>query len=350
MGDEKVETPAELKGSTYSSTVDSKATELKELLIEATMKDYDSLNKAIEHEWRLQNPDAIIYTPEAPTEEEAAAFRAKVKDEYYNWVEPAFERFYEVDPDATNEMIDGLAKTEGYFRSTGEGDSPNFQNGQLKLIGNAKTEMGFWHGSLQEEFLGKYLPAMETVADNSAAIAEQAKIQLLGNKLQYLRHRKKGLELLDKSIAAVKDLIANGGDDNGVSGGAWTWGTLVGISLGTIATIGTGGIAMVGAGLIVASTLAQGITPEDAGEKVELRGATAQDTAVNISNALSKEDTKLEESEKNVEKAFQTLLATILSVENYRSTAQPGPLTIHNPKLGGASNDKIGDQLLPGSG
>src|SRR5262249_40683346 len=129
----QVETPPDLAGGTFESTIRSKAKELKQELIKQTLQDLESWAKAMNMQWEQAHPNHPPSTILHPTvddghpggfttyvdpnygeaqkrvpDSEVQQYANVVKTQYYEWVEPAFERYLKPDPDATNPMIDNL--------------------------------------------------------------------------------------------------------------------------------------------------------------------------------------------------------------------------------------------------
>jgi hypothetical protein len=198
----QIDTPAELAGAAFAGALREKASTLKAELIRQTLEDAKSWADAVEAEWAKAHPGEWNGYPIPP--EEVASYRATVQNEMYEWVEPAFERYLTPDPDDNNAAITALRKVEGMFAgsSDGAGNVTPAAAG-LSRINDVRADMNHWEGV----------------------------------KLTYIRRRKCILELADKSIQAGQTL-KNGRDPK-----SFTWGTLVGISIGTALTLSTGGLA-----------------------------------------------------------------------------------------------------------
>jgi hypothetical protein len=329
----QVDTPADLAGGTYKGTVREKAAQLKQELIKQTLDDIESWRKAVDLEWAQAHPDQAGNSPIPPAEIEG--YRNTVRTEYYEWVEPAFEKYLEPDPDATNPMIASLRTIESSFEGS-QDDAGNFSGGSpaLSRINDVRTDMSQWQGDLQTNFIDNFLTPLQSASVNQAAVAKVVREQLECNKVLYIRYRKGVLELLDKSIQAVQTL------NNGKDPKSFTWGTLVGIAVGTGLTLGTGGLAVGGAVLIMGSTISQGLVP-DPPKTNELSAPTAQEVAVKVSEAMSKMDADVIEEERKVERAFNNLLDTIGDARR-----QGGPLSVPEPALSSARPGEITDGSL----
>jgi hypothetical protein len=329
----QVDTPADLAGGTYKGSVREKAAQLKQELIKQTLDDIESWRKAVDLEWAQAHPDQGNISPIPP--EEIEGYRNTVRNEYYEWVEPAFEKYLEPDPDATNPMISALRTIESSFAGS-QDDAGNFSAASpaLSRINDVRSDMSQWQGDLQTNFIDNFLTPLQTASVNQAAVAKVVREQLECNKILYIRYRKGILELLDKSIQAVQTL------NNGKDPKSFTWGTLVGISVGTALTLGTGGLAAAGAVLIISSTISQGLVP-DPPKTNELSAPTAQEVAVKVADAMAKMDGDLIEEERKVETALKNLTDTIGDART-----AGGPLSVPEPTLSSARAGEITDGSL----
>ncbi|MDG4784830.1 hypothetical protein O7626_02590 [Micromonospora sp. WMMD1102] len=328
----QVDTPADLAGGTYKGTVREKASQLKQELIRQTLDDIESWRKAVDLEWAQTHPESP-HSPIPP--EEIEGYRNTVRNEYYEWVEPAFEKYLEPDPDATNPMIASLRTIESSFGGS-QDDAGNFSgaNSALSRINDVRTDMSQWQGDLQVNFIDNFVSPLQTASINQAAVAKVVREQLECNKILYIRYRKGIIELLDKSIQAVQTL------NNGKDPKSFTWGTLVGISIGTGLTLGPAGWAIAGAVLIAGSTLSQGLVP-DPPKTNELSAPTAQEVAVKVSEAMIKMDGDMVEEERKVEQALKNLLDTIGDARTGN-----GPLAVPEPAISSARPGEITDGSL----
>jgi hypothetical protein len=336
---DQVSTPPELRGGAFESTIKSKAAELKAELIKQTLDDIESWRKAVDNQWALAHPDQRPMSPIPP--EEIQGYQNTVQSSYYEWIVPAFERYLAPDPDATDPMIAALRKIESSFQGS-QDNAGNFTpaSAGLSRVNDVRTDMSHWQGDLQTNFIDNFVTPLQTVSINQAAVAKVVREQLECNKVLYIRYRKGILELVNKSIEAVKTL------NNGRDPKSFTWGTLVGIAVGTALTIGTGGIATAGAVLIISSTVAQGLVP-DAPKTNELSAPTAQEVAVKISEAMSKMDSDMIVEEEKVATALRNLHSAI-SDSRSGSIAQnkSGPLAVATPAVGTAKPGEITDGSL----
>ncbi len=335
----QVETPADLAGGAYEATIRAKAAELKRELIKQTLDDLESWRKAVDLEWQQAHPDQANLSPIPP--EEIERYRNTVRHEYYEWIEPAFERYLAPDPDATNPMIEALRTIESMFGGS-QDDASGFTPASpaLSRINDVRIDMSQWQGDLQVNFIDNFLTPLQGVSFNQAAVAKLVREQLECNKILYIRYRKGILELVNKSIEAVKTL------NNGRDPKSYTWGTLVGIATGTILTLGTGGLAVAGAVLIVSTTLAQGLVPDPI-KTNELSAPTAQEVAAKISEAMVAMNSKAYEEEAHFERAFRSIcnmIADSRSKSMFSNTS--GPLTVATPGLSTAKPGDITDGSL----
>ncbi|BCJ61343.1 hypothetical protein [Micromonospora endophytica] len=333
-----VTTPAELSGGSYESTVRTKAEQLKQELIRQTLDDVESWRKAVDVQWARDHPESPM-SPIPP--EEIEGYRQNVRNEYYEWVVPAFERHLMPDPDAINPMIDGLRTIESTFQGSQDG-AGNFvpASAALSRINDVRSDLNHWEGDLQVNFIDNFLTPLQNVSVNQAAVAKVVREQLECSKVMYIRYRKAVVELLDQSIAAVREL------NNSKDPKAHTWGTLVGIAVGTGLTLATGGVAVAGAVLIIGSTMAQGLVPTPP-QTNDLSAPTAQEVAVNISDALSKLSGDVFEEERKVRDAFSNICETIATsrAASIRSNTS-GPLAVATPAVSSARPSEITDGSL----
>ncbi|MEV6811057.1 hypothetical protein [Micromonospora sp. NPDC051296] len=341
---ESVTTPSDLAGSAYENTVRTKAAELKRELIRQTLDDIESWRKAVDVQWerahRTGNTSAPSPMSPIPPEE-IEAYRQTVHNDYYEWVVPAFERHLLPDPDAINPMIDGLRTIESSFHGS-QDNAGNFTPASpaLSRINDVRADMNHWQGDMQVNFIDNFLTPLQNVSVNQAAVAKVVREQLECSKIMYIRYRKAVVNLLDQSIEAVREL------NNSKDPKSYTWGTLIGIAVGTGLTIATGGVAVAGAVLIMGSTLAQGLVP-DPPKTNELSAPTAQEVAVNVSDALSKLSGDVFEEERKVQDAFNNICQTIAdsraaSIMNNKA----GPLAVATPSVSTARPSEITDGSL----
>jgi hypothetical protein len=327
-----VSTPPELAGEAYISAVRSKAAELKTQLINQTLNDIASWDKAVRVQWTNAHPGQNVDTRGPLSQQEYGEYQDRVTRDYYEWLPPAFERYLKPDPDAADVMIDALAVIVDNFEGSVE-DSGKFipVNPGLSRITSALIDMDHWHGALQVNFVEKFLAPLEIVAHNEATVAKLSRELLLFNKIHYIRYRKAVLNLLDGSMQAVTQLNDTK-DPKPVM-----WGTLAINSIGTALAAGSGMVLAVGTVLSVAATLASGLIP-DPKEKSDLSAPTAQEVAVNIVNGMSKLDADSAEGEENLALGFRELYNTISAVRSSNvANNTPGPLNVARPTLDNAS-------------
>jgi hypothetical protein len=337
-----IDTPPELAGAVFEATIRSKAAELKSELIRQTLEDGDSWERAIRTEYEKAYPGESAGSEPVPaTISEVKAWHRTVQDDYYEWVEPAFERYLTPDPDAGDPVIETLRTIESMF-----GGSQDHAGGftaaspALTRINDARADMNQWEGHLQINFIDNFLTPLQSASVSQAAIAKFVREQFECNKILHIRRRKGILRLVNDSIEAVQTLT-NGRDPE-----TYMWGTLVGISLGTGLTLAPGGIAVAGAALIISSTLAQGIAP-DPDRTTTLSAPTAQEVAINVVEAMNCMDRDTDEQERHVEAAFKSIYTTIANSRSGPiSNNASGQLAVAVPELSTASPADIVDGSL----
>jgi hypothetical protein len=333
-----VDTPAELAGGAFESTVRKKAAELKAELIRQTLEDIESWSKAVELEAARAHPESP-HSPLPPAEVEG--YRNKVRNGYYDWVEPAFERYLSPDPDAINPMIDGLRTIESTFGGSQDG-AGNFTPASPALgrVNDVRTDMSQWQGDFQTDFIDNFLTPLQNVSLNQAAVAKVVREQLEVNKALYISYRKSVLDLLDKSIDAVKTL------NNQRDPKSFMWGTVIVVAIGTALTLGTGAVLVAGTLLSISGTLAQGAVP-DAKKKLDLGAPTAQEVAVKISEAMVALDGDTYEEERKVADAL-TALSNAIADSRQASVAnnKSGDLAVAMPKVATARPAEVTDGSL----
>jgi hypothetical protein len=347
MGDqENVDTPPHLAGNAYLTTVRAQAAELKTRLINQTLDDVASFQKATDQLWANAHSgkDPVERVP--ASNDELAAYRTTVQNDYYAWVEPTFERYLLPDPDAANAMIDALATIEGTFQGSVDNAGRFIPTSPaLSRITDARIDMDHWEGGFQEDFVLKFLSPLETVVHNEGVAAKYARELLLLNKVHYIRYRQAVLNLIDTAIKAVTALNTQRDPKK------FLWGTLAAVSIGTALSIGSGGLAVLGAGGAIAGTLAQGLVP-DPPDKNDLAAPTAQEIAVNVASGLVRLDRDTyEKGEKDLEAAFRRLYTTISEARaGHVAGNTSGPLNVARPLLDDASAaDILRGSFVPGS-
>jgi hypothetical protein len=342
-GSEDVVTPPELAGQAYVSAVRSKASELKTKLINQTLNDIASWNKAVTVQWSYAHPGQNPDTRGPLTDQEYIEYQNRVINDYYEWVPPAFERYLKPDPDAANAMTDALGTIENNFQGSADNTGKFIPTSPgLSRITDALIDIDHWQGALQENFVDNFLSPLQTVAHNEGTVAKVARELLLLNKIHYIRYRKAVLTLLGDSIQAVTQL-ANTKNPKSVM-----WGTLIITSIGTVLSAGSGAVLAIGTGISVVGTLAGGLIP-DPPKTNDLSAPTAQEVAVKISEAMSKLDADSAEGEANLTRAFKEMYNTIseLRMSNIASNTS-GPLNVARPSLDSASaSDILGGSFTP---
>lgn len=338
---DSVTTPPELAGGTYTSTLTSKANELKQALIDQTLEDLDSWDKALRNQWELDHPNAPTDGPIGMVPaDKMAEYRSTVRNDYYSWVVPAFDRYKEPDPDSINTMITSLRTMESHFQGSEDGGtSVTGASNALTRINDARTDMNYWQGDLQENFIDNFLTPLQTASMNQSSIAKISREQLECSKVLYIRRRKSILKLLDQSIDAVHNL------KQGRSPESYMWGTLIAIAVGTGLTIASGGLAAAGAVLVIGGTLAQGVAP-DPPESNNISAPTAQEVAVNISDALTKLDTDVSKEEDKVTKAFHNISEPLADSLAKAKGGSSSPVAVHAPEVSGAKPGDVTDGSL----
>jgi hypothetical protein len=358
----QVDTPAEVAGATYTGTLMSQAYKLKAELIRQTIEDLESWAKALEKEWSAAHPDlagkpgVIVHdgfyqepsryggvTLTRIPEAEMEGYRNQIRNEYYEWVVPAFEQFKEPDPDALNPMIENMRQIESWFggsQDDAKAGSGSTQRSAIARIDSVRGDMEEWKGAFQVNFLDNFVTPLQTVSHNMSGVAKGTHDALELAKSVYIRQRLEVLALLDTSIKAVKAL------NNGRDPESHVWATLIGISVGTILTGVGGPVAWVGIGLIVTSTIAQGFTPDPAA-KFEVSAPTAQEVAMKVAQALGKISNKTAGDEHKVQTMFRGL-SSELSTSRSASIASntEGPYVVPQPALSMAKAGDINDNSL----
>ena len=334
-----VDTPTEFAGGAYTGTVRSKAADLKRKLIDQTIKDVESWAKAVELEWDQAHPDGVgKQSPIDPAEVES--YRNKVRNEYYEWVIPTFERYLEPDPDALNPLISNMQQIETMFQGSSAGAGGlTGASGALSRINDVRTDMGHWEGRFQENFVDNFVTPLQGASTNMRIVAIVAREQLECTKSAYIAYRKNTIELLDKSIQAV-DLL-----NNQKNPGPVKWTAIGLIAVGTLLTLATGGWAAAGAVCIISGTVWGGALP---GEPIknDLAAPTAQEVAVKIVEALSNLDRKTLDDEKKLESGMNNLSEAISST---RAVAKgtSGPLSVARPLLTTTPGEVTTESLYP---
>ncbi|MFC6014658.1 hypothetical protein ACFP2T_00405 [Plantactinospora solaniradicis] len=330
----QVETPADLAGGTYKATIREKAAELKRELIRQTLDDIESWRKAVDLEWAQAHPEQPAHSPIPPAEIEG--YKNTVRNEYYEWVEPAFEKYLEPDPDGTNGMIAALRTIESSFQGS-QDDAGSFSGASpaLSRINDVRTDMAQWQGDLQTNFIDNFLTPLQSASINQAAVAKIAREQLECNKVIYIRYRKGILELVKQAIEAVKTL------NNNKDPKSFEWGTIVvAVAGAALAAVPGAGWVAAGAVLTITATIAEGLVPEPP-KKHDLGAPTAQEVAVKVAEGMSKMDADIFEEERKVKAAFESILE---GVSNARR--EGGPLSVPEPALSSARPGEITDGSL----
>ncbi|GIJ57417.1 hypothetical protein [Virgisporangium aurantiacum] len=359
----QVETPAEVAGAAYTGTLMSQAHKLKAELIRQTIEDLESWRNALEKEWTAAHPDlagkpgVIVHdgfyqepsqVGGAPTltripEAEMEGYRNQIRNEYYEWVVPAFEQFREPDPDALNPMIDNMRQIESWFGGSQDEARPgsgSTQRSAIARIDSVRGDMEEWKGTFQINFLDNFVNPLQTVSHNMSGVAKGTHDGLELAKSVYVRQRLEVLKLLDTSIKAVQAL------NNARDPEAHTWATLIGISVGTILTAASGPVMWIGIALIVTSTISQGFTPDPAAQ-FEVSAPTAQEVALKVSQALGRISSKTAGDEHKVQTMFHQMwgeLSTSRSASMSSNTE--GPYVVPRPDISTAKAGDFNDNTL----
>ncbi|MBT8226032.1 MAG: hypothetical protein HKP61_12340 [Dactylosporangium sp.] len=317
------------------------ARELKRLLIDQTLRDTTSWVKAVEDQWARAHPGGSAHAPIPAAEVDR--YREVVRTEYYEWIEPAFERRLGPDPEACTPVIGELEGIVGRFQGGSDGRGGiAFTSPALSRISDVRTEMSYWQGALQVNFIDNFVTPLQSMSPNHARAA-QAAVEIFGmNKILYIRYRRNTLDLLSKAIQAVEALKSSKDPKS------YMWGTLLGISIGTVLTLPTFGTGSLGVAAIVASTLAQGLAPEPPATS-DLSAPTAQEIAANVYAALGSMDRVLYDGECEVKHAFRDCCDTIAtSCSNSIASSTSGPLAVATPAVSRATPaDITGGALRP---
>ncbi|MBO0867412.1 MAG: hypothetical protein J2P15_02505 [Micromonosporaceae bacterium] len=332
-GTDDVTTPPELAGQAYESAVRSKAAQLKEKLINQTLKDVDSFKDAVWSQWAADHPGLDPSSSAEPNSTDIQRYMDTVRNDYYEWVVPAFERYLTPDPDAANAMIDTLNAIQNNFGGTADGTG-NFTPSHpgLVRIGDALNDLTYWVGALQENFIDNFLSPLQNVALNEGTVAQVARELLLLNKINYIRHRNAVLKLLDASATALDNLVTKNPKPA-------LWATLIVTSIGTVLTAGTAGTVLVlGTTLSIAGTLGQGLVPNQPVERqTDLSAPTAQEVAVNIADAIGRLDSDTEANDVRLVEGFKQAYDLISHLRSsYIASNTSGPLNVARPGLDSA--------------
>lgn len=325
---------AELAAPGFEDTIRSKATELKNELIRQTIYDLDSWKRAGERECGrdFSGCNQVTYDD----------VLAKIHNEYYAWVEPAFERYLTPHPNAINPMVDALRTIEGRFGGITQDSSGNMvtAGGGLARISDVRTEMGYWEGDLQGNFLDTFLMPLTEVSINQPSVVQVVQGVLRAHQEIHLQRRQSINDLVHKAIEAVRTL------NNGRDPKPYIWGTLAGIAGGTVLSL-VPGLHVVGAAIIAGSTLAQGFVPEVKAQTTDLGAPTAQEVAAKVIEAMRVLDSSLLDEEGKVKASFDGIRATIAgSRESCIARNVSGPLTVATPLLSTAKPREITDGSL----
>ncbi|WJK32324.1 hypothetical protein [Solwaraspora sp. WMMA2065] len=352
------DTPAEYANPSFVPELTEKAEQLRQEFVRQTLQDLNSYLDALLEEYNKANPDRRAYTitsgafsvvinkgPGLPNEEvvlaeaEIRQWEYAIENEHYAWVVPTFNSYLMPDPDEANLAIDNLGKIAAMFGGS-VAEAGELGNRDMGLTGlqTVRDQMeNHWEGSFQQTFIGNFVAPLENGLACRAAAARIAKELLEANKISKIAQRKAVLDLLDKAIAALGDLGAGG-----KSAKSYTWSTLVGIAAGTLIATTGGMAAWVGAVIISTSTLAQGLEVGSDAEPVEIGGTTAQDIAVAVQRALTKQNEKYVDDETKVADALTRLHQDVAAARNV-----VGQLGVNRPDLHGASSADIRRGLTP---
>ncbi|MEG3636821.1 hypothetical protein [Micromonospora palythoicola] len=352
------DTPSEYTNQNFVPTLKEQAERLRQEFVRQTLEDLNSYLDALLLEYNRANPDRPASTvtsggfsviinngPGLPnsevliTEAEIRRWQDAIQNEHYAWVVPTFEGYLTPDPDEANPAIESLGKIAESFGGVAT-EAGKLGNRDLGLAGlqTVRDQMErHWEGSFQQTFIGNFLAPLENGQACQAAAARISKELLEANKISKIAQRKAILDLIEKALTALGDLEARG-----KSASSYQWATLVGIASGTLIAA-TGGIAAwIGAVIISASTLAQGLKVGD-DDPVELGGVTAQDVAVAVQRALTKQNEKFVADETQVADAFTRLHGDIVEARKV-----VGQLGVNRPDLyGAAPADIYGGGLTP---
>ncbi|MFY1669004.1 hypothetical protein ACN27G_03455 [Plantactinospora sp. WMMB334] len=352
------DTPSAYTNANFNPALTQKAERLRQEFVRQTLQDMNSYLDALLEEYNRANPDRPALTvtsggfsviinegPGLPnserliTEAEIREWQHAIEHEHYAWVVPTFEGYLTPDPDEANSAIDNLGKIAEIFGGAAT-ESGKLGNRDLGLTGlqTVRDQMeNHWEGSFQQTFISNFVAPLENGQACQAAAARISKELLEANKISKIAQRKAVLDLLDKAIAALGDLGAGG-----KSAKSYAWSTLVGIAAGTLIAT-TGGIAAwIGAVIISTSTLAQGLEVGSDKEPVELGGTTAQDVAVAVQRALTKQNEKFVEDETKVADALTRLQQDVAAARKVI-----GQLGVNRPDLYGATPTDIQRGLTP---
>jgi hypothetical protein len=326
----------ELVGERFSTTVRERAAELKRELIRQTLEDSESWLKAAQLQRALAHPGEPSLSPIPP--DEAEAYRNMVRTEYYEWLEPAFARYITPDPNAVDPVLDKLRGIEAAFRGSVDNTGRvRLASPALARIDNARGDMLQWEGSFQENFVDNFLSPLESVSVNQAPVAKVVREQLECHKVHYIRCRERILALLDQATAAAQTL------ERGRDPKSFPWGTFALAAVAAVATAVPGPLWLTAGGVLLDIGLTAGdklIKNEE--PNLELGAPTAQEVAVNISQALTKLDATLANADRLVTNALDTLVNDVKTARR-----QVGALFLQPPAIARATDEQIVHNLLP---
>ncbi len=332
-----IETPDGLAGSVFTSTIQKKAKSLKKALIEQTLNEAKSWAKAVNVQWAQTHPGQAHTAP--ISDGDMRRFEHQIAHEDYEWVVPAFEKYFTPDPDALNPVISGLRSIEGMFQGARESDGRfSAANPSLGRINDVRADMNKWEGALQENFIDNFVTPLGSVSQNQAPFATLVREQLECNKVLYVRLRQSVLDLVEDSVDAVNAL------SSGTTDGPY-WGTVAALVLGAALAVE---FPVVGAVLTVAGTMGGGLFSKGAEKtKMRLAAPTAQEIAIKISNAMSKLDADVDEEEQKVRKGLESLYGSLAGPRGKAIAAnKPGDFAMAIPDVVRAKSAKITDGSL----
>ncbi|GAA4923660.1 hypothetical protein [Actinoplanes utahensis] len=339
-------TPAHLVGNAYVSALTGKAAQLRDALIQQTLKDYASWERSIDENVIRRHPELRIGTQDYMREVET--FRGRIGDAF-DWVVPAFETFGTPDPDDIDPAIEMLGTIQGWF--DGEVDTTNNWTGAnpaLERVNLVGAEMiAGWRGSFTDNFIDHFVTPLATVLPNQRNLAQLVQEQLTCNKVIYIQRRQSAMDLLDASIYATQNL------DNEIDADAAKWATIAAVAVGTtlgpfVAGWGIGLALMLDAG----GTIAQGLVPDKEEKKAITRfnigGRTTADVTANIMTAISALERDTYSQEQQVATALRDITRVIESLRRPSMVSNTsGPFSLERSALADATAAELTRNMQP---
>ncbi|BCY14179.1 hypothetical protein [Actinoplanes sp. L3-i22] len=338
-------TPANLAGGTYASILTEKAAELRDALIQQTLKDQYSRERAIDEGVTRRHPELMAGS--LSYRQEAETFLGGLAD-YFDWVVPAFETFLTPDPDDINPAVDMLGTIQGWF--DGRVDSANDWTGAspgLTRVNSVRAEMTTgWTGAFAENFIDHFVTPLETLLPSQRNLAQLVQEQLTCNKVIYIRRRQSALDLLDASIFATRNLAAEQKAENA------KWATIVAVAAGTTLGPFAHGLGILGSLLLDAGgTVAQGLVPDKTNLPISsfpIEGRTTADICAKITIAMSALERDTYAQEQQVANALRAITQVVEKLRRDAVLANAsGPFSLERPALADATAGELVRNMRP---